>query len=136
MIMRKLIYFSIILILAGCSGSPSSRTIENKIEDALLQKGFDQVWTIDRVDHINGIMEDDIHYTAIAEYDVTFKLNFQEFTQTDLDLGSNSILGIFESIGLINDMAGKYGQWEAGDRFTSKEEFSFIKMDKGWELTE
>lgn len=107
-----------------------------KIEDALLQKGFDQVWTIDRIDHKNGFMKDDTHYTAIVEYDVTFKLNFQEFTQADIDVGSDSIFGIIEGYGLITKMATKYGQWEAGDRFTSKEEFNFIKMDKGWELTE
>lgn len=134
--MKNLIYLTVLLLLAGCSGTPSSRKIENKVEESLLQNGFDQVWTIDRIDHINGILKDDITYLAIVEYGLTFKIGMQEFTQTDIDVGSNSIMGMIEGYELIGRMGLQFGQFEAGDSFELEEEFKFIKMDKGWELVE
>ena len=34
------------------------------------------------------------------------------------------------------DLTKKFGDFEAGDNYTLKDEFTFIKMDKGWELIE
>jgi len=134
--MKNLILLTVILFLAGCSGTPGSRNIENKVEASLLQDGFDNVWTINRVDHVNGLQKDETTYVAIVEYDLTFKIDLSEFTQTDIDLGTESIFGIFEAAEIIGQMATKFGDFEAGDNYTLKDEFTFIKMDKGWELIE
>ena len=136
MIMKNLILLTVILFLAGCSCTPGSRNIENKVEASLLQDGFDNVWTINRVDHVNGLQKDETTYVAIVEYDLTFKIDLSEFTQTDIDLGTESIFGIFEAAEIIGQMATKFGDFEAGDNYTLKDEFTFIKMDKGWELIE
>ncbi len=135
-IMKNLILLTLLIIFAGCSGTPGSRNIENKVEASLLQGGFDKVWTINRVDHVNGLQKDETTYVAIVEYDLTFKMDLNEFTETDIDLGTESAVGIFEAVEVIGQMAAKFGDFEAGDSFTLEDEFTFIKMDKGWELIE
>ena len=131
--MKKLAWLLLVLLLAGCSGSPGERTIQRQIAQELYKNGGDQIYRLAHFKKLSGYQKEDL-YIAEVEYDLIFKKGYEQAAEElKTESKGNPLGALGAGVGLFA-LKLQYGDFKAGEVLHQQERVTLVKTDQGWML--
>lgn len=134
--MKISLYICALLILAGCSGKPSSNEMAQQIEASLQGNGGADLFKIENFQKLNGFEKDNNTYIADVRYDLVFKKGIKEIAQQLQQDAKTSPLGTFAAGFGVLALQMQYGEFKAGHRVPKEDKVTFIHTENGWRIDE
>lgn len=146
--MKRLFAIALCLILAACSGKPSSGDIREMVTQQLINDNNKDWIEIDHFEKVNGFEKDQNTYVVDIKYKVVFKKSLEEIAKeaqqeannakpntgnAAVDSGLTGLGGALAGIGVLA-LQFQHGNFKAGDSFEKTDQVVFIKTDNGWQL--
>lgn len=138
--MKKILSVAVIFLffftLSACSTKPSDEVLRAQVMDYLLKDNRDKLYSVENFRKVNGFQNDPVTYTAQVQYDLVFKIDWNDASQHMGEQSNSSLLrhGI-AALGMLA-LTAQYGNFKAGDRITEDEKVVLIKTEQGWRLKE
>ena len=134
--MKRIACLLMLFILAGCSGKPSNRQIENEVVKNVLSDGGNELFQVENFVKTNGFEKSEHTYIADVKYDLVFKKSLEEVAQQLKNESQGSPFGALGSGLGILALNMQFGNFEAGQRVNKEEKVTFIKTENGWRIEE
>ena len=146
--MKRLITIALCLVLAACSGKPSSGDIREMVTQQLIDDNNKDWIEISDFEKTNGFEKDPNTYVVDIKYKVVFKKSLEEIAKeaqqeagnAKPDTGSamvdrelSSLGGALAGIGVLA-LQFQHGNFKAGDSYEKTDQVTLIKTDNGWQL--
>ena len=159
--MNKLISIPLVLMLSSCSipfvansGLPGDRELNEQVKPLLLRNGANELVEIKNLHKTNGYEQNPNTYTVDIAYDWAFKISWADLANKtmptadalikqgtptaskapSLEDTAGAVVGLGAGIG-VGVIGLRYGEFKAGDSYSTKDSVTFIKTENGWRLS-
>ncbi len=131
--MKKAVWFLLIFLLAGCSGVPSDKEIEQQIMGEFNDLGFMEVSNFKKT---NGYRQSDNSYIVDVEYLVTFTKSLADIKQGLSEVSHTNPLLKLSLEAIAMGLYMQYGDFKEGFSTQQAKKVTFLKTEKGWVLAD